>query len=120
MSEATQVFTPDAADKSAERSSSTFSRVAKYTLFRSVALFFTIVVGVYLTILIANMGGHVDNIRRGTIREGVSIMVSMDPELRRLSSAERNQMINDLEWKNSAWASISRLSSAASASWATR
>ncbi len=40
-------------------------RLVRYTWLRLIALFFTVVVGVYLTILIANMGGYVDDIRRG-------------------------------------------------------
>jgi peptide/nickel transport system permease protein len=96
MSEATQVTPPLAGSKSTARSSSTFARVAKYTLYRSVSLLFTIVVGVYITVLIANMGGHVDTIRRASIREGISISISMDPDMRRLSSAERNRLIDDL------------------------
>jgi hypothetical protein len=36
---------------------STLSRVARYTVVRLVTLFLTVVVSVYLTILIANMGG---------------------------------------------------------------
>jgi peptide/nickel transport system permease protein len=48
----------------AKKTSSTFMRVMQYTAVRLVTLFVTIVIGVYLTIMIANMGGHVDNIMR--------------------------------------------------------
>ena len=48
---------------------STFGRVGRYTLTRLVVLFFTMVVGIYLTILIANMGGYVDTIMKAEIRE---------------------------------------------------
>jgi peptide/nickel transport system permease protein len=72
---------------------STFSRVAKYTAVKFVALFATIVVGVYLTILVANMGGHVDNIRRGQIQEGVSLRLGLDPEFRQLTVAQRNEIM---------------------------
>jgi len=34
-----------------------FTRVARYTLVRVISLFVTVVIGIYLTILIANMGG---------------------------------------------------------------
>jgi peptide/nickel transport system permease protein len=76
---------------------STFSRVARYTAVRVVVLFFTVLVGVYLTILIANMGGYVDEIRRGVIREQVAVAISMDqsPEIRQLSQAERNALIEE-------------------------
>jgi peptide/nickel transport system permease protein len=52
---------------------STLSRILKYTSLRVITLMFTVTVGVYLTIMIANMGGEVDNIRRGQIREGVAL-----------------------------------------------
>jgi peptide/nickel transport system permease protein len=74
----------------------TVARVTKYTVVRTVALLVTVVVGVYLTILVANMGGHVDEIRRGQIRERVAIGVSMSPEMRQLPAAERTRMINEL------------------------
>jgi peptide/nickel transport system permease protein len=74
---------------------STLSRIIKYTSVRVIALLFTVTIGVYLTIIIANMGGAVDNIRRGQIREGVALAVSVDPEMRQLSIAQRNQLINE-------------------------
>jgi peptide/nickel transport system permease protein len=54
-----------------------------------VVLFATVVVGVYLTIMIANMGGFVDTIMRGEIRDhvitsiaGNAAYVKMAPEVR--------------------------------------
>ncbi len=98
MTEAIQPIDADeaSAPQRARQSSRTATRVLKYTVTRLVALFLTVVVGVYLTILIANMGGHVDNIRRAQIQEAVSLRVSMDPEIRRLPSEERMEMINEL------------------------
>ncbi len=55
--------------KAAARS---FTRIARYTVVRLLTLFVTVVIGVYLTIMIANMGGYVDNIRSGEIREAVA------------------------------------------------
>ena len=46
---------PEEVQKS--KGTSTFSRVMRYSLVRLVMLFFTVVVGIYLTVLIANMGG---------------------------------------------------------------
>lgn len=89
-----------AADGGAARrrsaTASSFNRVARFTAVRLVALLATVVVGVYLTVLIANMGGHVDDIRRATIREGVSLTVGMDPEIRRLPQEERQAFMQDL------------------------
>jgi peptide/nickel transport system permease protein len=75
------------------KSTSAFSRVGKYTLSRLVSLSVTVVIAVYLTILIANMGGAVDNIRRGQIREGIAMFMSMDDEVRLLAPEERTRLI---------------------------
>ncbi len=75
--------------KKVKGSSSTFSRVAKYTAVRVVTLFLTVVVGVFLTILIANMGGYVDKIRRGEIQESVALSINSNPALRNMDAAAR-------------------------------
>ncbi|HSV85766.1 MAG TPA: ABC transporter permease [Levilinea sp.] len=77
-------------------STSTLSRVVKYTSVRVITLLFTVTVGVYLAILIANMGGAVDNIRRGQIRESIALAVSASPEMRRMPVSERNVLIGEM------------------------
>lgn len=72
-----------------------YVQMARFTGFRLISLFFTIVVGVYLTILIANMGGKVDDIRRAQIREGIDLFVATNPELQRLSNEERTTYIEE-------------------------
>ena len=97
MTEATQspvTASPSSLEKKA--AASTLSRLAKYTLVKILTLGITIVIGVYLTIIIANMGGEVDNIRRGEIRERIALGVSMNQEMRRLPAEERNKLINDM------------------------
>jgi peptide/nickel transport system permease protein len=74
---------------------SALGRVLKYTAARAALLSFTVIVGVYLTILIANMGGAVDNIRRGQIREGIAMEMSMSPDLRKIPVEERNRLIEE-------------------------
>lgn len=82
------------ADVSVEsKNRETWIRMGRFTLFRLVALLATVIVGVYLTILIANMGGYVDEIRRGQIREQIALQVSLDEEMRKLSPEERNDII---------------------------
>jgi len=72
---------------------STASRVLRYTVVRLITLFLTVVIAVYLTILIANMGGYVDQIQRGQIQEAVSMQLALNPAFKALSSEERqNQM----------------------------
>jgi len=96
MAEATQVAQPGIKVTQEKKSETTLSRVAKYMGVRLVFLFFTIVIGVYLTILIANMGGYVDQIRRGVIREQVGLRVQDDPGFRQLPQEQRNALIADL------------------------
>ena len=78
------------------RGASTGMRILKHTLSRALALLATVVVGVYLTVLIANMGGHVDEIRRGAIREQAALTLQLNQEARLLSAEERNQILNEL------------------------
>lgn len=50
-------------------------RIGGYALMRALSLFITVAIAVYLTILIANMGGYVDEIMRGLIEENISGML---------------------------------------------
>ena len=96
MTDAALPLQPDAASAERPKTQSTLARVVQYTGLRMVALFFTVLIGVYLTILIANMGGHVDNIRKGYIRETVALSVGQDEEFRNMNSEERREHIDKL------------------------
>ncbi|MCC6187918.1 MAG: ABC transporter permease [Anaerolineales bacterium] len=95
MSQATLPLPTEAAP-AAKRGASTFSRVMRYTLVRSVALFATVVVGVYLTILIANMGGEVDKIRKAFIRDNVALSFMGDRQFQQLPREERERIIAEI------------------------
>ena len=97
MSEATLPIQADllsTAKKKAARN--TLLKIGRYISVRTITLFFTVVVGLYLTILIANMGGHVDDIRRGDIRESVAIRMNSDPAMRALPADVRNDRMAGL------------------------
>ena len=79
-------------DVSKKARAETLKRLGKYTVIRFFMLFFAVAVGIYLTILIANMGGYVDEIRRAEIRENIAIQISMNPEYKKLSTEERKQL----------------------------
>ena len=79
-----------------KKATSAVSRVIRYVLVRLVTLFITVIVGVYLTILIANMGGYVDNIQRAQIREEIQQQFLNNPSFRSLSLEEKNQRMADL------------------------
>jgi peptide/nickel transport system permease protein len=76
------------------RVSSAFTRVAQFVLLRAAALAVTVVAGVYLTVLITNMGGHVDNIRISQVRESAGARVLADPQLQSLPPSEIQRVIN--------------------------
>ena len=73
--------------------SDTVMRVVRYALVRAVSLLLTVVAGVYLTVLITNMGGHVDNIRIAQAREAAGAYVLSDPDLQALPPSELKQLI---------------------------
>ncbi len=75
-------------------------RLLRYTFLKLVALLFTVAVGVYITIIVANMGGEVDKMRMATIRESVALAATADPVFKTLNSQQRIAYINqriDLE-----------------------
>ena len=72
-----------------KRKQNKYIRFAKDTLIRLFSLFITVVVGVYLTILIANMGGYVDELIKGQINENLMMKVAADPIYKQMSSDKR-------------------------------
>ena len=95
--EALQIDLDTQSVEASERKARTraLTRLLRYTILRMVALFFTVVVGVYITVLIANMGGYVDEIRRGQIRETIVLSANASEEFRKLSEADRNAIIEE-------------------------
>ncbi len=55
--------------------------IGAFVLRRVLALMVTVLIGVYLTIVVANMGGQVDELREIQIRSEVSEAVRADPEI---------------------------------------
>jgi peptide/nickel transport system permease protein len=76
-------------------SKGTFARVAKYALVRLGTLFVTVVIGVFLTIIIANMGGYVDQIMRNDITETAIMQLANDPIARTLTPDVRQQLLQE-------------------------
>ena len=75
------------------RTNSTFMRVFRYSLLRLVSMMVTVTVGVYLTILIANMGGYVDTIVRNEVRDNITQSILANPNYRSLSTAAKAELI---------------------------
>jgi peptide/nickel transport system permease protein len=57
------------------RSSRAFSRVAKYATFKALILAITVGIGLYLTILVVNLGGYVDRILYSDVADQVDGLV---------------------------------------------
>jgi peptide/nickel transport system permease protein len=95
MSEATVPFDAKVeAEIKRKATANTLSRILRYTIVRLIVLFLTVVVAVYLTILIANMGGYVDKIQRAQIQETVGQALAMNPSFRGLSAAEKQAQMD--------------------------
>jgi peptide/nickel transport system permease protein len=89
MSEASPALPISQGDLKRKTTWNTIIRLTRYTSVRLITLIITIIIGMYLTVMIANMGGYVDQIRRGEIREQVQQQVLLDKTLRTLSAEER-------------------------------
>jgi peptide/nickel transport system permease protein len=74
---------------------STFLRVSRYFVVRLLTLFVTVVIAIYLTILIANMGGFVDNIMKGEIRDRVTQSIINSPSAQSMDPEVRKKLIQD-------------------------
>lgn len=84
---------PDPPSEGKTRKNSTFIRVARYSLLRLVSMMVTVTIGVYLTILIANMGGYVDIIIRNEIRDNTTQAIIANPSFRSLSTEAKAKLI---------------------------
>jgi len=75
------------------RHENTFMRVSRYVVVRLLTLFVTVVISIYLTIMIANMGGHVDQIMKNEIRERVTGSIAGNTTFQKMEPAARQKLI---------------------------
>jgi peptide/nickel transport system permease protein len=76
-----------------KKETSTLTRVVRYTGVRLLMLLITVVIAIFLTVIIANMGGYVDQIQRGIIREDVAMRANQNKALRTVGTEERQKWI---------------------------
>ena len=96
MSEATQALPVDMSKAIQRRARvSSLARVGRFTIVRLLSLILTVVVAVYLTVLIANMGGYVDRLRKAEIREGVQASMMGDRSLMQMTNEERLEIMEE-------------------------
>ncbi len=74
----------------------TAKRLARFFSIRLVLQIITIIIGVYITILVANMGGYVDTILKASIIEEVNMEVSAMVSEKDIPREMREQMVRDL------------------------
>ena len=72
------------------------ARITRYTLFRTVTLLLAVVIAVYLTIIIANMGGELDKVRKSQITFEVAFQVYQDPANRGRSPEVLQPLVEEL------------------------
>lgn len=92
MAQATMPLQPqDAAPEIEKSSPSGWGKLARFTISRLIAQAITVVLAIYVTILIANMGGAVDDIRKGVIREQIAFSAGFSEDYQRLQSSEERR-----------------------------
>jgi peptide/nickel transport system permease protein len=74
---------------------STLARVSRYVVVRLLVLMATVVIGVYLTIMIANMGGYVDRIMKTEIRDRITQTIGNNPTMQKMDPTVRKQLIEE-------------------------
>jgi len=89
-----EVDSPPASEKKKSGRSRTWTRFGRYAGTRIFALAVTVVIGVYLTVIIANMGGYVDQIRVSDITFTVNARLAADPQFRVLSPENKEILRN--------------------------
>ncbi|MEM0307680.1 MAG: ABC transporter permease [Thermofilaceae archaeon] len=70
--------------------------LVKYVIRRGLVLYLTMLAAIYITILVANMGGKVDEIIIADLRMRVWDEVNRNPAYRALSGAERERLVNEI------------------------
>jgi peptide/nickel transport system permease protein len=69
--------------------------VSRYVIVRLLVLFATVVIGVYLTIMIANMGGYVDRIMKTEIRDRITQRIGFNPSTQQMDPDARRKLIEE-------------------------
>jgi len=68
----------------------------KYMIRRSLSLFVSLVVAIYISIVLANLGGLVDEIIKADLLMSITMQVRDNPAYKYLSASEKQEIINKL------------------------
>jgi len=72
------------------------NRLGRYTAIRMVFLLLAVTIAVYLTVIIANMGGELDRIVKAQIQHEVNLAIALNPELQRMPPDQREALAEEL------------------------
>ncbi len=95
MGSVTESVSTNLAQKRRSGFKKTLVRVLKYSGVRLVSLFLTVVIGIYLTIMIANMGGYVDQMMKAEISERITMQVGRNPAFQNMDPATRAELAEE-------------------------
>ncbi len=95
MAAITQIEEPQPQISAQKKPAGSFIRVLRYSAVRLLSLLFSLVIAIFLTIMIANMGGYVDQIRMGEIREDVVLAVRGNQANRNLPPEQLQTLIEE-------------------------
>jgi peptide/nickel transport system permease protein len=93
MAVTTQLPPENIKEKESIFANNTVIRVARYALVRLISLMVTVVIAIYLTIMIANLGGYVDTIMTNEIRDRVNQSFAASPASRNMDPEVRKKLI---------------------------
>ncbi|MEZ4658655.1 MAG: ABC transporter permease [Caldilineaceae bacterium] len=97
MAQATFPLASDSAiEEAPSKSSGAGVRIARYALVRIATQAVTVVIAVYLSIILANMGGQVDEIRKGVIQEETAMYAGLDPKVQLMTPEQKKEHIDKL------------------------
>ncbi|MCB0188922.1 MAG: hypothetical protein KDE31_31845, partial [Caldilineaceae bacterium] len=97
MAEATfPLSQDDTIERVGSQTSGAWRRMARFTVTRILTQAMTVVIAVYLSIILANMGGKVDEIRRGVIQEQTAIFAGLDPKVQQMTTEQKKDHIDKL------------------------
>ncbi|MBV7338300.1 ABC transporter permease [Chloroflexi bacterium TSY] len=72
------------------------TRFLRFAAVQIVTQAITVVAAIYISILIANMGGQVDEIRKGMIRDNIAMFIGFDEQVQQMDSEEKRIYIDKL------------------------
>ena len=61
---------------------------------RLIVLYIVVTISIYITIVVANMGGYIDKIIKSELLEDITYQIKRDPRYRSLTPEEQDKMIN--------------------------